>query len=92
MTQDARAWLVPCVFVRAGCRGSGVSHSLLRAAVALARGAGALSVEGCPLAASASRPADRFLGREQVFADLGFACVDQPAPDRVTMWLELGGT
>ena len=32
------------------------------------------------------------LGREQVFEDLGFSCVERPSPERVIMRLELSGT
>lgn len=87
--EDATVWLVPCLFVRAGHRGQGVTHALVRAAVALARREGAAAIEGWPLAASEHRAVDAFLGRQQVFADLGFQIVDRPSPDRVLMRLEL---
>ena len=93
MTMRSRAttvWLVPCLFVRAGHRGQGVTHALLRSAVALARREEADAIEGWPLAASEQRPGDAFLGRQQVFADVGFQTVDRPSPDRVIMRLELG--
>jgi hypothetical protein len=41
------------------------------------------------MAATGGRPADAFLGREQLFETLGFRCVDRPAPGRVVMRLEL---
>ncbi|MET1005915.1 MAG: GNAT family N-acetyltransferase [Propionibacteriaceae bacterium] len=87
--EDDSVWLVPCLFVRDGHRGQGVTHTLVGAAVELAREHGATAIEGWPLAASAGPSGDAFLGREQVFADLGFASVEQPRPGRVLMRLEL---
>jgi GNAT superfamily N-acetyltransferase len=87
--EDETVWLLPCLFVRAGRRGQGVTHTLVRAAVELARREGASAIEGWPLAGSERRSADAFLGREQVFEDLGFSCVERPSPERVIMRLEL---
>jgi len=61
------------------------------AAVDLARHDGAVAVEGWPSAASGGRSSDAFLGREEVFADLGFRRVAQPSAGRVVMRLELAG-
>ncbi|HEY6683445.1 MAG TPA: GNAT family N-acetyltransferase, partial [Propionibacteriaceae bacterium] len=90
--EDEIVWLLPCLFVRAGRRGQGVTHALVRAAVELARGEGASALEGWPLARSERRSDDAFLGREQVFEDLGFNCVERPSPERAIMRLELSGT
>jgi GNAT superfamily N-acetyltransferase len=90
--EDEIVWLLPCLFVRAGRRSQGVSHALVRAAVELARREGASAIEGWPLAASERRSSDAFLGREQVFKDLGFSCVERPSLERVIMRLELSGT
>jgi GNAT superfamily N-acetyltransferase len=87
--EDEIVWLLPCFFVRAGRRGQGVIHALIRAAVELARGKGASAIEGWPLAGSERRTGDAFVGREQVFEDLGFSCVERPSPERVIMRLEL---
>jgi GNAT superfamily N-acetyltransferase len=89
--EDGNVWLLPCLFVRVGCRGQGVTHALVAAAVELARREGASALEGWPLAASEKRPAEAFLGREQVFEDLGFRCVERPTPRRAIMRLELSG-
>lgn len=83
--EDETVWLLPCLFVRAGNRGQGVTHALVGAAVELARRAGAVAIEGWPLASSEGRSADAFVGREQVFEDLGFQRVDRPSPGRVIM-------
>jgi GNAT superfamily N-acetyltransferase len=90
--EDEIVWLLPCLFVRAGRRGQGITHALVRAAVELARSEGASAIEGWPLAGSERRSDDAFLGREQVFDDLGFSCVERPTPERVIMRLELSGT
>lgn len=87
--EDKTVWLLPCLFVRDGHRGQGVSHALVSAAVDLARREGAPAIEGWPLAATVQRSADAFVGREQVFADLGFRCVDRPSPGRAVMRLAL---
>jgi GNAT superfamily N-acetyltransferase len=88
--EDETVWLLPCLFVRAGRRGQGITHTLVGAAVELARREGASAIEGWPLAGS-ERSAEAFLGREQVFEDLGFSCVERPSPERVIMRLEFGG-
>jgi GNAT superfamily N-acetyltransferase len=87
--EDEIVWLLPCLFVRADRRGQGVTHALIRAAVELARSEGASAIEAWPLAESERRLGDAFLGREQVFNELGFHCVERPSPVRVIMRLEL---
>ena len=90
-TEDERVWLVPCLFVRDGYRGQGVTHTLVRAAIELAGREGALAIEGWPVAGSDRQSPDAFLGREKVFEDLGFSCVERPSPQRAIMRLELSG-
>ena len=68
--EDEIVWLLPCLFVRAGRRGQGVTHVLVRAAVELACREGASAIEGWPLAGSERRSDDAFVGREQVFENL----------------------
>jgi GNAT superfamily N-acetyltransferase len=87
--EDETVWLLPCLFVREGYRGQGITYALISAAVELARTAGAIAIEGWPLAGSGSDAAERFLGREPMFDRLGFAPVDRPVPGRVIMRREL---
>lgn len=87
--EDGSVWFVPCLFVAAGHRGRGVTYALVRAAVELAHGHGASAVEAWPRAGADRSAADGFLGREKVFADLGFRPDDRPGADRVIMRLEL---
>ena len=82
------AWLLPCLFVREGHRGRGVSHFLIAEAVRVARLAGASDIEAWPIARSASPTVEGLVGREQVFSQLGFAAVRRPTSDRVVMRLE----
>ena len=87
--EDDTVWLLPCLFVHAQHRGQGVSHLLVDAAVALARRQGAVALEAWPLSSSEARSADAFVGREQLFAELGFRCVERPVPARAIMRLDL---
>ena len=87
--EDECVWLLPCLFVRIGHRGQGVTHALVRAAIELAHHEGAIAIEGWPLAGSDRQSPDAFLGREKVFEDLGFSCVERPSPKRALMRLEL---
>ena len=89
--EDETVWLVPCLFVRPGHREQGITYALVPAAVELARREGAVAIEGWPRAGSARHDADAFLGREKMFAELGFRCVRTPSPERVIMRLELAG-
>lgn len=85
--EDEAVWFVPCLFVAADQRGHGVTYALVRAAVDLARDQGAAAVEAWPRTGSDRSAAEDFLGREKVFADLGFHPVDRPSADRVIMRL-----
>jgi len=90
--EDDLVWLIACLFVDAQHRGCGITHSLITAAVALARREGALAVEGWPITSSTPSPSDLFLGREQVFHAQGFECVERPSPHRSIMRLDLRRT
>jgi len=87
--EDENVWLVACIFVDSRHRGLGVAIPLLRAAVSLARQEGASAIEAWPLAAGARRSGYEHVGREAVFARLGFRCIQRPSADRAVMRLEL---
>jgi GNAT superfamily N-acetyltransferase len=88
-TEDETAWLLPCLFVRVGQRGQGVSHALVEGVVSLARQHHAIALEAWPSSRD-SRGSDAFLGREGLFAELGFQGVAPPVPGRVVMRMDLG--
>jgi GNAT superfamily N-acetyltransferase len=88
-SDDESVWLLPCLFVRAGHRGQGITYALVRAAAELARREGASAIEGWPVAGSDRQSADAFHGREKVFEDLGFRCIERPSRQRAIMRLEL---
>jgi hypothetical protein len=95
--EDADVWLIACIFVARDRRSAGLVLPLLRGAIDLARRNGASAVEGWPLAAGARQADARqagvlHVGREGVFARLGFRCVQRPSSQRVLMRLDLAGT
>ena len=87
--EDETVWLIACLFVRPTHHGFGVTHALVRAAVALARGEGAVAIEGWPIAATIQKSADAFFGRESLFRELGFSLVERPTPRRAIVRLDL---
>ena len=87
--EDDVVWLVPCLFVRADRRGRGVTSTLVRAAVELARQHGALAIEGWPVTGPDVPSADAFVGRERMFEALGFHRVARPGPRRAIVRREL---
>ena len=86
---DEDVWLIPCMIVRPGENAVGLAVPLLRGAVELARDAGATAIEAWPLARGVRRAADLHVGRQGMFARLGFSLVEQPTPDRVIMRRQL---
>ena len=88
---DDSVWAVTCVFARAGFRGRGVAHALVRAAVDHARDRGARAVEGYPMA---TRPGQRIawdeihVGSRSMFETAGFAEVSRPSHRRVVMRID----
>jgi GNAT superfamily N-acetyltransferase len=87
--EDDQVWLIACLYVDAQHRGRGVSHALITAAIALASRQGALAIEGWPAVPSASGVTELFVGREDLFREQGFTCVDRPSSQRSIMRLEL---
>ena len=87
--EDDDVWLIACIIVRPDVAAAGVLRPLLRGAISLARNAGAAAVEAWPLAAGVRLPEYAHVGREAVFAHLGFTRVAQPRRQRVIMRLDL---
>jgi GNAT superfamily N-acetyltransferase len=85
-SSDGRAWFVPCFFVRADARRTGVTRALLARALDLAAEHGATVVQGFPIAGPVRRSgSDAQVGREGVFAACGFTPVHRPSDHRVVM-------
>jgi GNAT superfamily N-acetyltransferase len=82
---DNGIWAVTCLFTRVGFRRRGVSRSLARAAVDLARESGARAVEGYPITTDNAILEELHVGTEGVFADAGFALVGRPTKRRAVM-------
>ena len=85
----AVVWHVACFFVRPDQQGGSVVVSMLREAISLARNRGASAIEGWPLPLGHRSPAQAHVGREGIFARLGFEKIEQPAPGCVIMHLDL---
>jgi GNAT superfamily N-acetyltransferase len=93
---DVHIWVIPCITVRPSARGRGIALTLIREAVAYAKGQGAPAVEAYPRAGSARTKDDNaYFGTEPLFRRAGFRVV-RKAPSnaprnrvrRVTMRIE----
>jgi GNAT superfamily N-acetyltransferase len=88
---DESVWAVTCVFTRAGFRGRGIAHALVRAAVEFARDRGARALEGYPLLTT---PGQRIswdeihVGSRGFFVAAGFVEVNRPTKRRVVMRID----
>ena len=88
---DVGIWSVTCVLVRAGYRRRGISHELVRAAVAHARDRGANALEGYPMITHPGQEItwdELHVGSRSVFAAAGFSEVSHPTPRRVVMRID----
>ena len=88
--RDPTVWAITCVFVRAGFRGRGLTHQLVRAAADHARARGARAVEGYPYRADAGEITwdEIHPGAEAMFLDAGFREVARPGVRRVVMRID----
>lgn len=85
---EVPVWVVPCLFVRKGHRGKGLTVTLLKAAVEYAGKHGAPAIEGYPRATGA-RVADvaAFFGSAAQFRRAGFRKIAGPRPDLPKGWV-----
>jgi GNAT superfamily N-acetyltransferase len=89
---DPAVWSVTCFVVRRGARRTGLAGPLLEGAVALARDAGAGTVEGYPVdvaVRTSTSAAALYHGPLSVFRRAGFTEVARPAPDRPVVRLAI---
>jgi GNAT superfamily N-acetyltransferase len=83
---DPDAWAVTCFYTQRSARHTGLTRTLLSAALELAAAHGASAVEAAPRAIGVPTAAgDGYVGFEQIFADCGFEEIGRPAPKRVLM-------
>ena len=91
---DPGVWAVTCFVVKVGHRRRGLAATLLAAAVAAARDAGAHTVEGHPVDVEArggkASSADLYHGTLSTFAAAGFVEVGRTGPGRPVVRLTLG--
>jgi GNAT superfamily N-acetyltransferase len=88
---DDSIWAVTCVFVRAGFRRRGITYSLVRAAVDLARDRGARALEGYPMLTEPGKEIiwdEILVGSRSIFSAAGFSEVSHPTPRRVVMRID----
>jgi GNAT superfamily N-acetyltransferase len=90
---DAGVWAVTCFVVRVGQRRRGIGTTLLAAAVAAARDAGAHTLEGHPVDVAArggrASSADLYHGALSTFVAAGFEEVGRTGPGRPVVRLTL---
>lgn len=88
---DDTVWAVTCVFARAGFRGRGIAHALVRAAVQHARDRGAHALEAYPML---TEPGQRIawdeihVGSRSMFEAAGLVEVSRPSHRRVVMRID----
>ena len=83
---DPDAWVVTCFYTHRSARHTGLTRTLLEAAVALAAEHGAAAVEAVPRSlGTPTAPSDGYVGFEQAFPDCGFTVVTRPNDKRVLM-------
>lgn len=88
---DVSVWAIPCMVVRKGHRGQGLTYPLVAAAVDHARERGASAVEGYPMLTAGAKVIwdEMSVGSVGPFLAAGFAEVSHPTKRRVVMRLEL---
>jgi predicted GNAT family acetyltransferase len=88
---DEAVWAISCFFLRSSARGQGLTHRMVAAGVAFARGGGARLIEACPMDQSKdSRSIGLFVGSTRVFEKAGFVRVAERRAGRPLVRLALG--
>jgi GNAT superfamily N-acetyltransferase len=85
---DDSVWAVTCFVTRVGFRRQGISRTLARAAVDLARERGARAVEGYPITTKDVILEELHVGTKATFAAAGFRVMSRPTPRRVVMRID----
>ena len=89
---DDSVWAIPCMVVRKGHRGAGLTYPLVAAAAEHARARGASAVEGYPMLTAGVKVIwdELSVGAVGPFLAAGFREVTHPTKRRLVMRLELG--
>jgi GNAT superfamily N-acetyltransferase len=85
---DDSVWAVTCLFVRAGFRRRGVSRTLARAAVDLARERGARALEAYPMTTTNAIAEELHVGTVATFAEAGLTEVSRPTLRRAVLRID----
>lgn len=85
--EGEKVWSLACMFVRRDCRGRGLAHELIAAAVEQARKRGATAVEAYPV--DPDSPSYRYMGFVPAFRRAGFAEIGMAGSRRHVMRLFL---
>lgn len=88
---DDTVWAIPCLVVRRGFRGRGLTYALVAAAVEHARERGARAIEGYPMLTGGAEVTwdELSVGPVGPFRAAGFREVSHPTKRRVVMRLDL---
>jgi GNAT superfamily N-acetyltransferase len=88
--QDPSVWAVSCLFLLSKLRGKGISHRLIEAAIAHARGEGARYLDACPIDHSKqSKSVVLCVGSTAIFDAAGFEILARRKDGRPLMRLDL---
>jgi GNAT superfamily N-acetyltransferase len=88
---DDGVWAVTCFVTRKGYRKRGITYALAAATIGYAREHGARALEAYPMITLPGQEiiwGELHVGSRQVFAEAGFAQVNQPSPRRVVMRID----
>jgi GNAT superfamily N-acetyltransferase len=86
---DAPVWSISCFYVRRSHRGQGVTSALIKAALEVARRAGAPALEAYPVEADGRKSVSgMYTGKASTFARAGFKVVARKTPHRPIMRYE----
>jgi GNAT superfamily N-acetyltransferase len=87
---DPSVWAVSCLFLLPKLRGKGISHRLIDAAIAHARGEGARYLDACPIDHSKqSKSVVLCVGSTAIFDAAGFEILTRRKDGRPLMRLDL---
>ena len=87
--EDDLVWLIPCLFVRPGVRGTNLTRDLIARAVELARRSSAKAIEAFPYLGNKRQSKDIQVGFAPIFEAAGFQVIRSPSTSRAVMRRDL---